>query len=635
MKIVKTIFLLLTILTHTSSFSQIETVIWQQCLGTGTQNGATPNAVAKFNNGYLFGVDISDNKPWISNYHGSADAWIIQTDSIGNVLWEKCFGGSGGDGVRKIIPIDSDYIYLVNGTNSRDGDVHHFENEYYDIWVVKINKYGDIIWENCYGGTNVEETKDALLTPDGGLIILSRISSGGGDISQFFGDVDNWVCKIDSIGNIQWEKTLGNQGHENGLRLRYASDSSFFVLAGVNEDGGMVDCNCHENESILDLDVWLVEMDLNGNILRQLCYGGTGHEFAYDLTKTEDGFVFAAQTDSYDGDVSGVHGSYGKSDFWIVKINLVGEILWQNCLGGSHSEWPLYITQTQDSGFIVIGNAASLDGDVTGLHGFEGDVDPWFVKLDKDGTLQWNQCFGGYNGQRIMSKHAIAKISDDHFVVIAESMGFITEDVQCDLNPDPYTNNQDAWVFSAKDCANYQPTTPQAPTGPDTLCHTTDTTSVYTLAPATGAWGYTWQLQPEEAGTLAQDSLTATITWNTGYQGEVQIYAASYNDCGQSAYSEVKTTYVYTCVGVEEIAANGFGLRVYPNPAKDWVTFETTGNKPTLIIVYNHTGQLVEKMELNNLSTNWNVGNLPRGLYFYRAEQDGKTVMGKLVVSGE
>jgi hypothetical protein len=88
-------------------------------------------------------------------------------------------------------------------------------------------------------------------------------------------------------------------------------------------------------------------------------------------------------------------------------------------------------------------------------------------------------------------------------------------------------------------------------------------------------------------------------------------------------------------VGVEEYAAGGFGLRVYPNPAKEWVTFETKGNKPTTIFVYNHTGLLVEKLELNNLSTNWNVGNLPRGLYFYRAEQEGKTVVGKLVLSGE
>ncbi|MFA5418488.1 MAG: T9SS type A sorting domain-containing protein, partial [Bacteroidales bacterium] len=530
-------------------------------------------------------------------------------------------------------------IFIYGGTNSRDGDVHHFENEYYDNWVVKINKFGDIIWENCYGGTNVEEQRDALLTPDGGLITLSRISSGGGDISQFYGDVDNWICKIDSMGNIQWEKTLGNHGHENGLGLSYASDTSFFVLAGVNEDGGIVDCNCHQHDFIGDLDVWLVEMDLNGNILRQLCYGGTGHEFASELTKTVDGFVFAAQTDSKDGDVSGIHGiPNGSSDYWVVKINNDGEIIWQKCLGGSHYEWPSYIAQTQDSGFIVIGNAASLDGDVTGLHGFEGDVDPWFVKLDKDGTLQWNHCFGGYNGQRIMSKHAIAKISDDHFVVMTESMGFITDDVQCDLNPDPYTNNQDAWVFSAKDCSHYQPATPQAPTGPDTLCHTTDSSSVYTLAPAAGAWGYSWQVQPEEAGTLVQDSLTATITWNTAYQGEVQISAASYNDCGQSAFSEVKTTFVYTCVGVEENAARGFGLMVYPNPASTWAQFEYTLPRNATdgsIIITDITGKWIETIVLqsNQGSKLWDTRKLPKGVYLYTLKSVGLSETGKVVIS--
>ncbi|MDP2722653.1 MAG: T9SS type A sorting domain-containing protein, partial [Bacteroidales bacterium] len=84
-----------------------------------------------------------------------------------------------------------------------------------------------------------------------------------------------------------------------------------------------------------------------------------------------------------------------------------------------------------------------------------------------------------------------------------------------------------------------------------------------------------------------------------------------------------------------------------PNPAKEWVTFEIpetspspsgrvgVGSKTATIFIYNHTGQLVEKLELYNLSTNWKVGNLPRGLYFYRAEQDGNTVTGKVVLLGE
>jgi len=88
-------------------------------------------------------------------------------------------------------------------------------------------------------------------------------------------------------------------------------------------------------------------------------------------------------------------------------------------------------------------------------------------------------------------------------------------------------------------------------------------------------------------------------------------------------------------VGVEENIAGGFGLRVYPNPAREWVTFETGGNKPTTIFVYHHAGQLVEKLELKATPTRWNTSGLPGGLYYYRAEQDGKMVTGKVVLLGE
>ena len=86
---------------------------------------------------------------------------------------------------------------------------------------------------------------------------------------------------------------------------------------------------------------------------------------------------------------------------------------------------------------------------------------------------------------------------------------------------------------------------------------------------------------------------------------------------------------------MEEYAAGGFELRVYPNPAREWVTFETGDNKPTTIFVYHHTGQLVDKLELKATPTRWHTSGLPGGLYYYRAEQDGRTDPGKMVLLGE
>ena len=616
-------------------FGQAPDITWQQCFGTPTKNTEIQNIV-KTKNGFLIAFQVAESDTMITNYHGPtmADGWLVSTDSLGNILWERCYGGSSGDGIDKIILIDSTSYYLFGATWSYDGDVQNSGPR--GFWAIKIDTLGNILWENSYGNDRCD-ARDAILMPDGGLLMMGRIMEAGGDVSTYYGSNDLWLCKIDSIGNLEWEKTIGNEGLENATKIKLTAENTLLITGSFTEIGGMITSDYHGSA-----DVWIVELDLQGTILQQFGFGGSHIDQGWDIIKTEDGYVFAASTNSNDGDVTGFHGESGDDqpyDLWVCKIDFEGNLVWQKCLGGSGHERPYYLTQTQAGGYIVIGLTNSDDGDVSGIH---DDLitynvnDVWMVKLSSEGELEWQHCYGTYDRESF-SRHSILKLSDDNFVIGVQTQPSVGGDKTCyrDYSPGLQYWPRMAWLFNLKNCSNYQPATPQAPTGPDTLCHTTDTTSVYTLTPATGAWGYIWQLQPEEAGTLVQDSLSATITWNTGYQGEVQISASSYNDCGQSAFSEVKTTFVYTCVGLEENAANGFGLRVYPNPANDFVTFETTGNKPTLIIVYNHTGQLVEMLELNASRTNWHVGSLPRGLYFYRAEQDGKLVVGKLVVSGE
>jgi hypothetical protein len=135
-------------------------------------------------------------------------------------------------------------------------------------------------------------------------------------------------------------------------------------------------------------------MDLYGKILNQWCYGGTYWDEGRDIIEVEDGYVIAGTTNSNDGDVSGFHGfAYedADDDIWIFKIDFFGNVLWQKCLGGYSWEYPVYLTQTEDTGIIVIGNSCSLDGDVTGNHSLYNIYsDIWVVKLNSQGTIQWN-----------------------------------------------------------------------------------------------------------------------------------------------------------------------------------------------------------------------------------------------------
>jgi len=631
-----TFFILLILSLSQPSHAQNNMEIsWQACYGTEWIDEASGIVVT--DDGYLIVGGI--NYSITIGGNGNHDILIYRVDLLGNVMWSKTYGGSGDEYSANIIADNLGNYYFAVWSYSDDGDVQSGNHGNADRWIVKINGQGNIIWEHSYGGSGVEYGGFLKLLKNGNILTYGATTSSDGDVPVNYGYLDDWLMIITPDGDIVQSRVYGNMGQNNIFDIVETRDGGFFFASKAEEIEGMVEGNHHGWG-----DVWAVKLTPDMDIEWQQLYGGSGYDYGNrGVLELEDGYIFLGLTESNDGDVSGLHTIPGEdieNDIWLVHIDTVGNILWQKCLGGSGWDYPsagLY--PTEDGGFIVVAETMSEDGDVEGMHYLwyitnSPVYDIWMSKLNSEGELEWSQCYGSYVGDR--PAYNVIQKGDDNWIIAATVTTFSTDDslkrgdVQCEGH-----GTYDFWLFNLKDCSHYQPAAPQAPTGPDTLCHNKDSTSVYTLAPAAGAWGYTWQLQPEEAGTLAQDSLTATITWNTGYQGEVLISAASYNDCGQSAFSEVKTTFVYTCVGVDEYAANGFGLRVYPNPAKDWVTFETTGNKPTTIFVYNHTGQLAEKLTLNHQSTQWNASGLPHGLYYYRAEQDGKMVVGKLVLSGE
>jgi hypothetical protein len=640
----KAIFIILLIITSYYSYPQIETITWQKCMGT--DNGFNfVNAVEKTSNGYLFGIDLHENGPGVSNYHGSTEAWIVNTDSTGNIFWERCYGGSEGDGPHKIIQINEQFYYLLNSSWSMDGDVQNGHGG--NFWVVKIDDDGEIVWECSYGGSvHGEEVRDAILLPDNGLLMMGLISSTGGDVTTHYGDMDVWICRIDSTGSILWEKTFGNQGKDNGIKIKITSRNTVLMVGCHERSGGMIDCPDPGNYGA---NVWIVEMDLSGNILNQWCYGGTYWDQGFDIIEVKGGYIFAAYTNSDDGDIEGFHGigsQNGPSDIWVVKIDSNGSILQQTCLGGTDYEVPNYLTQTQDDGVIIIGDAESLDGDVTGNHSLYGNPDIWVVKLDSTGILEWEHCFGGERMERFWLINSVLKKSDYNFV-IGGIANYLDGDVGCDLFPNDLQDM--AWLFEIKDCNYYAPQTPTSISGHDTLCSIADPFSSYSTLPAQWAVGYEWKFEPENAGTINYSDTTAQITWNPQFEGTVNIFARSSNDCGYSAWSEPFVTQVYTCMEIGEQGGGEAGRQgsvvAWPNPVSGVLSVKCLGLSEVgnlELIVYDIFGRPSTLPRLGEGQGGGNEGRgggldvsaLPPGIYFISVLQDGKRVAGgKFIVA--
>jgi len=255
----------------------------------------------------------------------------------------------------------------------------------------------DILWQKCYGGSSSDQGLTVDQTLDGGFIVSGATSSYDGDVSGNHGSDDFWVIRLNGIGDTLWTKSLGGSNYDaDANSIHQTSDGGYF-LAGTSLSN---DGDVSGNHGIHDY--WVVKLDSTGLVEWQRSLGGSNADIAFSSQQTEDGgYIVAGGASSTDGDVTGNHGNF---DAWLVKLNPLGVVQWQKCLGGSQNDEAASIQQTSDHGFIVAGYSASNDGDVSNNH---GGADYWIVKLDSAGIIQWQKSLGGTNSDQAFSIYQI------------------------------------------------------------------------------------------------------------------------------------------------------------------------------------------------------------------------------------
>ena len=135
------------------------------------------------------------------------------------------------------------------------------------------------------------------------------------------------------VPTIQWQKTYGGTNDEEAHSICTLKNGDFVIVGSAKSNNGNVSNHHPLTPGFYDRDFWLIKVDSLGNLLWNKCYGGSGGDDANSLIQTLDGgFIMAGYTYSEDGDVIGLHGS--GDDFWIVKTDSLGNLQWQKCLGG-------------------------------------------------------------------------------------------------------------------------------------------------------------------------------------------------------------------------------------------------------------------------------------------------------------
>lgn len=206
---------------------------------------------------------------------------------------------------------------------------------------------------------------------------------------------------------IVWQKTLGGTAGDYAHSVQQTFDGGYVVAGLTASNNGDVSANKGND------DFWLVKMNALGELQWSKTFGGTGFDQAYSVYPTDDsGFVMAGFSGSTNGDVDGGKGS---DDFWIIKLNSAGEIIWKKCFGGTSNDNAFSIKQTNDGGYIIIGDTFSKNGDVFGN---KGNYDTWIIKLDKNANIIWAKCYGGTNDD---TANSIVPTTDGGYVFVGSS----------------------------------------------------------------------------------------------------------------------------------------------------------------------------------------------------------------------
>lgn len=312
----------------------------------------------------------------------------------GEVQWMKNFGGSGEDTGRSIIQTMDGGYAILGYSNSTDGDLADKGLAVNDYWLLKLDAEGNLQWSKTYGGSKDDLGQAVIQTADGGYAIVGYAMSDDGDGSNNEGFHDNWILRLDANGSILWEQSFGFSGHDHCYDVVQTDDGGFFFAGFLDVTQSNGEGNFGKGGNYLTRhgvgEFWGTKIDADGNLQWRRYFGGTNNDRAHGVVQANDGgFVMAGFSESDDFDISNTKGSY---DFWVIKVDGNGTLLWEKSFGGTGIEVSNDIVKTPDGAYAIVGHTFSADTDVSRNN---GGSDVWLIKIDDNGNLLWEKTFGG------------------------------------------------------------------------------------------------------------------------------------------------------------------------------------------------------------------------------------------------
>ena len=493
----KYLFFFLLFLSSTTLYAQ-PLIDWQKSYGGLGEDKIAATHVNPDGSIVLVGTTTSSTGDVVGQ-HGNSDMWVLKTDASGLMLWQKTLGGTGADGATDVKGTGDGGYIVVGFSTTADGDVSG-NLGLKDMWVVKLDANGTKVWDKNYGKSKNDIAHAVAVSPDGGFVV------GGGMTDPVYNDLDFTVVKFADNGDIVWIKFWGAETDEEAHSITISNDGQYIV-------GGYM---CYDDTTLggcqYAVSEWIMKIDINGNRIWvkdfDNSHAGRYYKINHIITTSDGGLIYVGSA-SY-------RQFTNNYDIIIQKMSATGLPLWSNQIGGTGADYGHKIRATSDGGYLVIGQSFSVDGNATQNNGF-GDA--WLIKLRSDGSIKWQKNFGGTGADAGMD---IRVVSNGDYLVVGNAQS----------NDGDVTTNKggtDFWLFRTKD--------------------------------------------------------------NPAVENEV------------------------------ENLPEHSGLKVFPNPFQQTLNIQTENTVPFDITIFNVLGQEVYRAKNILQSITWKPNGLPGGIYFYQLKQ--------------
>jgi hypothetical protein len=326
-------------------------------------------------------LQTSDGGYAIVGYTSSPDAvqedvYLVRTDLQGEVLWSKTYGGEGKDNGWDILETEDRGFLIVGFTDS-------FGAGEMDIYLVRTDANGSMLWERTFGGPESEFGWTMAPASDGGYVLAGQTDSFGE------GNEDGYLVKVNAEGEEIWSQTFGGPQEDRLFSIDQSADSGF-ILTGTTRSFGAG-----------NRDVYLVKTNDSGELVWMEVFGEDRDDVGHSVRQTIDsGYIVTGYTQSFGAK---------NYDTWLIKTDEAGNSRWQKFFGEAGDDRTIYGEQTDDGGYIMIGYTTSF-GSI--------GLDVLLMRTDSSGEVTWHKTFGGRAED---TGYTVRQTADNGFVLTGET----------------------------------------------------------------------------------------------------------------------------------------------------------------------------------------------------------------------